>query len=300
MSKREMGEILDGKSSRTIQRSIATLNSFLINSNLGQYIQYDKSTNKFLMVYNNDQNFTAKQVLLIGKILLSTRSLSEGEISLILDDQVSKLSPSHQEIVKQSIKSEYVNYNSNLYNQNLMDTIWDINKLTYDDKVLEIEYSNAKNRVKHHIVKPLYITFSEFYFYLIGLTEDFTTLIFRIDRILDYRVVNKRLKNDYSKYLSEGELKKRIYFMYGGKIQRVQFEFKDGVIESVIDRFPTAKLLKKDYLKNHFIVEIEVVGDGILMWLLSQGSKVRLLSPQSLVDSYQNEIKKIYRDIVGE
>lgn len=87
--------------------------------------------------------------------------------------------------------------------------------------------------------------------------------------------------------------------MYGGDWKRVKFEFNGGIIESVLDRFPTAQLLKKDYVNNRFLVEIEVIGDGVMMWLLSQGSRVKIISPQSIKASYLEEINKInqlYKD----
>ena len=60
----------------------------------------------------------------------------------------------------------------------------------------------------------------------------------------------------------------------------------------MLDRFPTAQLLKKDYTNNRFVVEIEVIGDGILMWLLSQGSRIKVLSPNSLKEKHIAEIEK--------
>lgn len=81
--------------------------------------------------------------------------------------------------------------------------------------------------------------------------------------------------------------------MYGGEWKKVVFEFNGGIIESVLDRFPTAKLIKKDYINNRFTVEIEVIGDGILMWFLSQGARVKVLSPIDLKQKHINEVEKI-------
>ncbi len=38
--------------------------------------------------------------------------------------------------------------------------------------------------------------------------------------------------------------------MYRGNMQRVRFEINDGIIESVLDRFPTAKTVKNDHKNN--------------------------------------------------
>lgn len=40
-------------------------------------------------------------------------------------------------------------------------------------------------------------------------------------------------------------------------------------------------------------IEAEVYGNEIIMWFLSQGSKIRVLSPDSLVEQIRGEINKM-------
>ena len=40
-------------------------------------------------------------------------------------------------------------------------------------------------------------------------------------------------------------------------------------------------------------MEAEVYGDGIKMWLLSQGSWITVIAPQDFVDEMRSEIKKM-------
>jgi hypothetical protein len=63
--------------------------------------------------------------------------------------------------------------------------------------------------------------------------------------------------------------------MYGGKLRRVKFEYTGFSIESVLDRIPTAVVLDEN--EGRYIVSAEVFGDGIDMWLRSQGDKIKLL-----------------------
>lgn len=183
-----------------------------------------------------------------------------------------------------------------VHESSLLNKIWHINQYIQNKNSISFEYANAFNKIRTHIIRPMYITFSELYFYLVGVNEKGEVIIYRVDRILDYHKSNQHIKLPSSPYYNEGELKKRIYFMYGGEWKRVVFEFNNGVIESVLDRFPTAKLIKKDYKENRFIVEVEVIGDGIIMWLLSQGSKVKILQPQFIKKLYLEEIKKMHQN----
>ena len=139
--------ILDGKSPRTIQRFISTINSFLKESNLAQQVRYDTASNQFYLEFQRNQYFNAKQILLISKVLLSTRSLNNKEISTILNSQISKLTPDEQKVIKQSVESETFHYESGLEEQGLLDIIWELNALILRKKVIEIEYSNALNTV---------------------------------------------------------------------------------------------------------------------------------------------------------
>ncbi|WP_210128909.1 WYL domain-containing protein [Staphylococcus sp. GDX8P102P-2] len=297
ISKKEISIFFDNKSPRTIQRYISNLNEFFLNHEETEHliINYDAKHNYYYMFNSGNMGFDKKQILVILKILISTRGLKEEELYNIFENLSSKLSDIDKQIFTKTIQSELYQYVSMNHGELLLDKIWDINNLIINDKTITFEYYNALNKGRQHTIKPMYITYSELYFYLVGVNEKGTVLIFRLDRIQSYSDIVKKIKLPQSPYYKEGELKKRIYFMYGGYWKRVRFEFNGGIIESVLDRFPTAKLLKKDYKNNQFEVEIEVIGDGVIMWLLSQGSKVKILSPQSIKKQYIEEIKKITR-----
>lgn len=42
-----------------------------------------------------------------------------------------------------------------------------------------------------------------------------------------------------------------------------------------------------------YLIEAETYGDGIKMWLLSQGAWVKVVSPAELVDEMKTEIEKM-------
>ena len=89
--------------------------------------------------------------------------------------------------------------------------------------------------------------FSEFYFYLCAFIKDkpkdFPAL-YRIDRIQSYDVKNKHFSRPYKDRFEEGEFRKRIQCMYGGELHRIEFDFKGDSVEAVLDRLPTAKIVR--------------------------------------------------------
>ena len=137
-------------------------------------------------------------------------------------------------------------------------------------------------------VTPVAIMFSEYYFYLTAFIDDeevrkdfdvindsFPT-IYRVDRIKKLKVLNEKFHIPYSSRFEEGEFRKRIQFMYGGKLQKVKFRYSGLDIDAVFDRLPTAQVLTEE--DGVYTVSAEVFGKGIDMWLKSQGDNVEIIS----------------------
>ena len=151
-------------------------------------------------------------------------------------------------------------------------------------RVLEITYQRMKEpRLVRRRVQPVGIMFSEYYFYLTAFLEDkrdfeepediFPT-IYRLDRIESFQVLKEHFRVPYRDRFEEGEFRKRIQFMYGGKLQTVKFVYTGPSIESVLDRLPTAEILEER--DGAYTVQAEVFGKGIEMWLRSQGDFVAI------------------------
>jgi len=295
LTKAQIGETISNKSARTVQRYIANLNEFLTTRRDTEYLKIvmNPTDKKYEMRRDDNKSFDKDQILAILKILIASRGLSKEEIRHVIDNLTEKISDNNREKIAKAINSELIHYAPMNHGEPLFNKIWELNQCIQEGKAIEFEYFNAMNRGRLHIIKPMYITYSELYFYLVGVNEKEQVLIFRVDRIQEYKVIQETIQVPSSPYIKEGELKKRIYFMYGGEWKKVTFEFNGGIIESVLDRFPTARLLKKDYSNNRFVVEVEVIGDGILMWLLSQGARIKVLSPQNLKEKHIAEIKKM-------
>ncbi len=119
--------------------------------------------------------------------------------------------------------------------------------------------------------------FSEFYFYLIAYMaeadKDFP-IVFRIDRMEDIKETGEIFSVPYKDKFNDGEFRKRVQFMYTGELKTVTFEYS-GVLEAILDRIPTCKILKEE--KGVYTIRAEAYGDGIDMWLRSQGDKVKIL-----------------------
>ena len=85
-------------------------------------------------------------------------------------------------------------------------------------------------------------------------------------------MLDEHFKVPYKNRFQEGEFRKRVQFMYGGKLERIRFKYTGPSIEAVLDRLPTAEIISQD--ENGWTVEAEVFGKVIEMWMRSQGSYI--------------------------
>ena len=150
-----------------------------------------------------------------------------------------------------------------------------------------------------------YLLFSEYYFYLNAYIVEQDEkgeykqkydypAIFRLDRIKEYREIGEKFRIVYASRFEEGEFRKRVQFMFPGKLMKLQFRYTGSSVEAILDRLPTAKIISQE--ETGYIIEAEVYGNGILMWLLSQGSRVEVLKPESM----REEMKKVLTEMLGK
>ena len=128
--------------------------------------------------------------------------------------------------------------------------------------------------------------FSEYYFYMTAFLEnvdrkqfavidDSFPTIYRIDRIESLKVTKDHFHIPYKDRFEEGEFRKRIQFMVGGRLRRIKFWYKGQAVEAILDRLPTAKIIRET--EQGLLIEAEVFGDGVDMWLRSQGEWIEVV-----------------------
>ena len=79
----------------------------------------------------------------------------------------------------------------------------------------------------------------------------------------------------YAKRFEEGEFRKRVQFMYGGKLEQIKFRYTGPSLEAVLDRLPTAEIISTD--EKGWTIRAEVFDKGVDMWLRSQGTYVQMV-----------------------
>ena len=265
---------------RSIQRDIEDLRCFFAERHLEQDVIYDTKLRGYRLMQATPKGLSNSEILAVCKILLESRSMRKDEMLPILDKLICCAVPeSSQKAVKALIANEELHYVEPHHNRPILEGLWEIGQAIKNQQIIEIEYERMKEpRLVRRRVQPVGIMFSEYYFYLTAFLEDKTDFenpddlfptIYRIDRIHTFKVMDEHFRIPFTSRFEEGEFRKRIQFMYGGKLERVRFRYSGPSIEAVLDRLPTARILSQD--ENGWTVEAEAFGKGIEMWLRSQG-----------------------------
>ncbi len=298
-----------GVDERSIQRDIDDIRAFLDERRIGskdiRAIEYDRTKKGFIMTGAEPAMMTNSEILAVSKILLESRAFTKRELKVILDKLVEGCVPlKNMKLVSELISNEKYHYVELNHKEYIQDKLWSIGSDIQEHNLVSIRYAraNAPRESIKRIIEPISIMFSEYYFYLNAfiVEQDETgkyvhkynyPAIFRIDRIKNYKHLGEKFRVSYANRFEEGEFRKRIQFMYAGKLLSIKLKYYGDNPEPVLDRLPTARVVEQ--YEHDCTIEAEVYGKGCLMWLLSQGDKVEILRPESLREEMKNTLQKM-------
>ena len=285
---------------KTIQRDLNDIRTYL-EENRELYgttkVEYDRKKKGHYLSKKNSEILSREDVLVIAKILLESRAFNNKEIKHLIHAILGQVDNEQSRHIREIIGNELLTYVQLKHEKPLLKSLWDISGFIRCKKTIEIKYMKADGSKVTRKVNPLAIIFSEYYFYLIANINDMDfdmPAVYRFDRIEDYRGTEKRFRVPEVERFEDGEFRKRVQFMYSGKLMKIKFEFRGTSIEAILDRLPTAKVI--DRYDNKYLIEAEIFGKGIIMWILSQGSKLKILEPESIIQDIVKEVIKVEKN----
>lgn len=279
---------------KTIQRDINDIRAYIANNNKNLSIVYKRSKKAYFLVEDENLGLHKKDILAICKILLESRAFCNEEMNHIINSILQNVSYEDKKFIKELIGNELFKFMPLKHEEKLLDKIWDLSEAVHHREVLELQYKKTNGEIVKRTVRPVSIIFSEYYFYLIVYFNNSKMdmpIVYRVDKILKYKNLKEKFRISEANRFQEGEFRKRIQFMYSGELMRIKFEFTGPSLEAVLDRIPTSRIIESHEGKH--ILEAEVFGKGIKMWLLSQGSGIKVLSPESFAKEMALEAQKI-------
>ena len=277
-----------GVSERSIHRDISDLRNFLLWINNLSEIIYDDKTNGYILYNEDNQKLTNSEILAVCKILLDSRAFLKSEMTSIIDKLIKQCIPKESYLkVSKLIENEKFHYMELQHKKEFLENLWEIGEAVQKHLKMEIEYEKVDKSIVKRTILPVGIMFSEYYFYVLAHIDgidkekyfenkdDVFPTIYRIDRIQGFKILEEHFPVPYKERFEEGEFRKRVQFMTGGKLRKLKFKYFGNSLEAVLDKIPTAQVI--DEIENGYLISDEVFGNGIEKWILSQGKDIEMV-----------------------
>jgi predicted DNA-binding transcriptional regulator YafY len=237
--------------------------------------------------------FELHELRMLIDAVVSAKFITKQETRQLID-KIRKLTSSHQgkklqnEIqVDSSIKSE---------SPFIRLAIHDLHQAISDRRIITFQYGrydiDKKFNLSHggslYKVKPYALTWANDFYYLIAYYYDAGEIRhYRVDRLRNVEVLNESFPYetfDVSKYVQS------TFHMFAGDEEWIKIKFHNQLINVVIDKFGKNVDIKKQD-EDHFILSTKArISGGLVNWILSFGSKAKVISPVSLSDTVKQEI----------
>ena len=269
---------------KSIQRDIEDIRNFLAEGKKDGSccnLIYSRSQKGYILTDKDVDWLEKADVLAVAKVLLESRAFCKEEMDLLINKLLLQVTPREQQHIQDIICNENFHYTPVKHSKFLIDNLWTLSKAMKQRYLVKIHYKKEnEDQPILRVVEPQGIIFSEYYFYLIACIKDKHydfPAVYRMDRIQNLTMLNEHYHISYCNRFEEGEFRKRVQFMQSGPLIRIKFRYSGKSLEAVMDRLPTARIVEQE--ENGTLVETEVFGSGIKMWLLSQAEYIEVLEP---------------------
>ena len=287
-----------GVSTKSISRNICDLKTFLADHRAlvsGAELQYNYKDRCYRL--HMDDFFSVEELFAILETLVGARAFSKTEL-LGLFDKIKKFATApDRKKIEELLRKEMFHYAEVHHDcDRILPLLWQVANCIEMKREITIEYYRMDRVRVTHRLAPVSVMFTDYYFYLIAFKAGETAgtpLYFRIDRIK--RMIEHRSSSSATRFeFDEGLLRRRSPSMWPGKLRKIVFEFSGPSVQAVLDKLPTAKIVGRQN-SGHYLIEAEVYGDGIRMWLLSQGSWARVIAPEEFVEEIRLELARMQK-----
>lgn len=156
-----------------------------------------------------------------------------------------------------------------------------------------IQYDRNKKRVLKHngqvyVFSPYDFICTDDRYYVLGYSESHGKIVtFRVDKIYKPNLISKDQIPPPENY-STAKYYRELFQMYDGKVEQVKLMCENELMDVIIDRFGidvNTKVLNT----THFTATVNIAASPTFYgWIFQFAGKIRILSPQNIIDEYKN------------
>ncbi|OLN22191.1 hypothetical protein BTO30_10600 [Domibacillus antri] len=140
-------------------------------------------------------------------------------------------------------------------------------------------------------VEPYALIWQNDFYYLIGrFVPENTIRHYRIDRMRSIEVTENKFRRasiDLKAYVD------KTFNMFSGEDMLVKIEFDIGLLNAVYDRFGMEADIRHAEEDRILLTTKAKVSAGLIGWILTWGSKAKIVAPRELVDMVRDEARRL-------
>ncbi len=201
----------------------------------------------------------------------------------------------------------YIDEDSKTKNEEIYYTIDTVSRAIENRKQVKFKYTLRKigdnkqieTNTAERTVSPYALTWQDDHYYLIGNYEKYDNLIhLRIDRMHAAEETELPIRpfsevSDYKNYFDVADYTKRLFGMFGGKIEEIELKCSKDMLEQVLDRFGENIFISKLTEKTFNFTYSAAVSDALVTWIINFGDKIEAVKPKSLRNMIKDRITSI-------
>ncbi len=165
----------------------------------------------------------------------------------------------------------------------------------------QYDYKNIffkKQNIKIYYIQPVTTFHFDGYLYLVGINEEGAPRHYRIDRIGESMLVDRKVKYDVDVESIMNDVYMHLYaFGNYEHIEGVKLRISSQILDAFVDQFGNyITNIEHDPLTNDLYIQMENVpsGYGLTRWIVSLGKEVEVLYPEKLRNDVKEFVKEIY------
>lgn len=289
---------------RTFFRTMRAIKETFEDSEMFQYY-HDRKTDQHY--FEKKSLLSYSQVLSLVKILLGVRTFSKSELADVLDNLRKLMNATDQANLDHELAKMLGNYHPVHTKADLTELVAKFDLWIREAQPIIFDYkSSAVNGVlkQDRLALPLSLYFAGSYFYVIMYLPDKkkpemgTIYPFRIDRFENIKQLKKgTIMVPQAQKEEIKKIRDQSYKLSSGSKDGYVFKFS-GYPQMALDQLP-GSYLKKDSTGKIYhdadgdvIIQGQLSHNGALIWVLGQGTKVKVLAPQSLIEDVSRILHK--------
>ena len=262
----------------------------------GFSIDYETGFKGTKLYYHSERIFETYELRLLIDAVSSARFITKEETEKIIDKIKSLTSI---ELAKKLHNRIHLDDMVKSENNPLKYYLDAIHEAISENKKVSFQYGNFtvdKKFVLHHAGKdylknPYALVWSNDFYYLVCIDEKDKKIInYRVDRMVNV----KKSEQPFKKYEFDiAEHLKRCFNMYPGAVDVIDIQFKNKLINAVIDKLGKNMNSRKVDDETFKVRFHAAINEGLLRWVLTWGADAKVLGPERLIQMMRNESEKM-------